>query len=190
MEAIVNSYKSRIFPKSKQEKISSRGLYQRYIITFLALQIPSMTRRALARPLAIKFNLSLRSAYEHVSIELEKSLVPDGIVERAESVPTDRGPRIYQEEGIQCYRLTNLGMLVASCLDEIGLDDRKRLLRNLLISNGYDDLVPDHNLRRELLSYLEEYPQFTLELVKDGIRKFLDGKLNHPLDSIPKKSSS
>jgi hypothetical protein len=187
MQASANPYRSCLFPRSKREKIPSRGLYQRFIIMLLALQLSSMTRRALAKPLATKFNLSQRSAYEHVSTELEKCLVPDGIVEKAGSVPAVRGPKIYQVDGIPCYRLTSLGILIASCLDEVSLDDRKRLLTNFLISkSGSGNLIADYKLRRELLFHLKKYPEFTLGLVRDSVHRFLDGQLSHPLDSIPR----
>jgi len=176
-------YKSSIFPRSKNQKVSSRGLYQRHIIASLALQLSSMTKRAIARLIAQKFNLSLRSAYEHVMIELDRCLIPDGLVEQEGTVPAARGPRVYQINGIPCYRLTELGMLVASSLDEINMEDRKKLFQNYLKSSA----ELEEGKKEQLLYHLKKYPAFTLELVKHGVSQFLEGQIKHPLDVIPQK---
>lgn len=177
-------YKSCIFPRSKNQKVSSRGLYQRHIIASLALQISSMTKRAIARLVAQKFGLSLRSAYEHVMMELDRCLIPDGIVEQEGTVPAARGPRIYQVNGIPCYRLTDLGMLIASTLDEISIDDRKKLFQHYLMSSG---TKLEEDKKEQLLYHMKKYPDFTLELMKHGVSRFLEGRIKHPLDIILQK---
>ncbi|MEW6605048.1 MAG: hypothetical protein AB1351_10250, partial [Thermoproteota archaeon] len=134
---------------------------------------------------SIKFNFTQRIAYDHVSKELEECLVPDGIVEKVESVLSVRGPRIYRIRGVACYSLTFLGLLVATCLDEISLDDRKKLLANLLMTENGSDLIGDYKARKQLLSHLKKYPEFTLDLVKNGVLRFLEGQSHHPLNNIP-----
>ena len=185
MQTSIDPCKSALFPKSKEKQVSTRGLYQRYIVALLAFQISTMTRRAIARPFSIHFNLPQRSAYEHVSKELEECLVPDGVVEKVESVPSARGPRIYRIKGVACYSLTLLGILVATCLDEINMDDRKRLLANVL-SSEISDFTMDRKAKKQLLSHLKKYPDFTLLLIKDGVLRYLKGQLHHPLEDIPK----
>lgn len=177
-------YKSKLFPKNKNEnKVPIRGLYQRYIISLLALNISSMTKRALAKPLAKEFGVSMRSAYEHVMKELEECLIPDGIVELADTVLSVRGPRIYQTRGISCYCLSTIGILIAAALDEIDIDERKRILQRFLESeNVLPQSLSEHSIKEEILDHLQEYPQFTLELVEKGVSQFLEGRLNHPLN--------
>jgi hypothetical protein len=179
-----NPYRSRMFPRRRNEdKIPVRGAYRRFIIFSLALQLSSMTKRALAKLLAQEFGISMRSAYEHVMIELKECLVPDGIVEVAGTVPSVRGPKIYQTKGIPCYRLSSIGILVAAALDEINMDERKKILQRFLTSE--DIMLPlslSERGRMEILEHLQEYPQFTLELVEKGVSQFLEGKLEHPLD--------
>ena len=149
----------------------------------LALQLSSMTKRALAKLLAQKFGVSMRSAYEHVMIELEQCLILDGIVEVEGTIPSDRGPRIYQTRGIPCYRLSGIGILIAATLDEISIDQRKKILQHFL---GSEDMLlrslNKRGVKEEILDHLQEYPQFTLELVEKGVSQFLEGKLMHPLD--------
>lgn len=178
-----NPYRSKLFPRRRnKDKIPVRGVYQRFIISSLALQLSSMTKRALAKLLAQKFGVSMRSAYEHVMIELEQCLIPDGIVEIEGTIPSDRGPRIYQTKGIPCYRLSGIGILIAATLDEMNIDQRKKILQHFLAS---EDLLPwSLNKRgvKEIQDHLQEYPQFTLELVEKGVTQFLEGRLKHPLD--------
>lgn len=72
--------------------------------------------------MAKKFGMSLKSAHAHTNIELSESLIPSGIVEHAGTVPTTRGPRILQLSGIPCFHLSLLGTLVASCIEEVGIE--------------------------------------------------------------------
>jgi hypothetical protein len=184
-------YKSKLFPKDKNEnKIPIRGLYQRYIISLLALNISSMTRRALAKPLAREFGVSMRGAYEHVMKELQECLIPDGIVEVAdERALSVRGPRIFQTRGIPCYRLSPIGTLIAAALDEIDIGERKNILQHFLVSESALLQFPSkHNIRDEILDHLQKYPQFTLELVEKGVSQFLEGRLKYPLDIFLQRS--
>jgi len=182
-------YKSKLFPKNKNEnKVPNRGLYQRYIISLLALNISSMTKRALAKPLAKEFGVSMRSAYEHVMKELEECLIPDGIVELADLVLSVRGPRIYQTRGIPCYRLSNIGILIAAALDEISIEERKKILQRFLASESQLKSSNEHDIKEEILDHLQKYPQFTLELVQKGVSQFLEGRLKHPLDIFLQRS--
>jgi hypothetical protein len=183
-------YKSKLFPKNKNEnKVPIRGLYQRYIISLLALNISSMTKRALAKPLAKEFGVSMGSAYEHVMKELEECLIPDGIVELADLVLSVRGPRIYQTRGIPCYRLSNIGILIAAALDEISVEERKKILQRFLASESLlSKSSNERGIKEEISDHLQKYPQFTLELVQKGVSQFLEGMLKHPLDIFLQKS--
>ncbi|MEO9363298.1 MAG: hypothetical protein ABI348_05295 [Nitrososphaera sp.] len=163
-----------------------RGAYQRFIITCMAQQVSSITKRVLARQMAKKFGMSLRNAYTHTYTELNCSLIPGGIVEQDGAVPATRGPRIFQLDGVPCFRLSGLGMLLACSLDEIDIKDRMQLFRQYLDS--------DRSWRRdprkgELLSHLEAYPEFTLELLKQGAAQYLQGKADHPLSLFPTRKS-
>ena len=175
--------RSKLFPKNRNEKkVPMRGLYQRFIICVLAVNISSMTKRALAKPLAKEFGVSMRAAYEHVMKELEECLIPDGIVEVGDTVPSARGPRVYQTNGISCYCLSNIGILVAAALDEISIEERKMILQRFLMSERLSPQCLERSMIQEILDHLQKYPQFTLELVEKGVCLFMEGRLKDPLN--------
>jgi hypothetical protein len=166
--------------------LRKRGAYQRFIIVCMAQQVSSITKRVLARQMAKKFGMSLRNAYTHTYTELNASLIPSGIVEQDGAVPATRGPRIIQLNGVPCFRLSGLGMLLACGLDEIDIKDRMKLFRQYLDS---DKSWRRDSRKGELLSHLEAYPEFTLELLKHGAAQYLQGKVDHPLSVLPMRKS-
>jgi hypothetical protein len=145
-----------------------------------------MTRIAIAKIFARRFNTNLKNAYSHVLTELQESLIPAGIIEQDGSIIPVRGPTVFRIQGIPCYCLTDLGLLVASCLDEIEIEDRKKLLYRSLASENISNLE-ELMVREELLAHLNDYPEFTLELVKNGVLKYLEGRINSPLDILPRR---
>ena len=180
-----NGSKLRIFLTPKDKTLSSRSIHQRFIIMILAFEVSSMTRGAIAKRFARRFGTTTKNAYSQVLKDLQKCLIPGGIVEQEGSIQPSRGPMILQVYGIPCYRLTSLGLLIASCIDEISIDDRIKLLRRYLASesiSNFDELI----IREQLLAHLREYPEFTLELVKHGASRFLEGRIDHPFDIIPR----
>lgn len=167
--------------------LRKRGTYQRFIIACMAQQVSSITKRVLAKQMAKKFGMSLRNAYTHTYTELNDSLLPGGIVEQDEVVPATRGPRIFQLNGVPCFRLSGIGTLMACCLEEeIDADERAQLLRRYLDS---DRSWRQDSRKDELLSHLQAYPEFTLELLKHGATQYLQGKVDHPLSILPTRQS-
>jgi hypothetical protein len=185
MSKVGHLHKVRIFQYYRDGTLSSRAIYQRFIVLCLGSQVSSMTRGALAKLFAKRFSIHNRTAYGHVLIELQECLIPYKIVEEEGIIPALRGPLILQAEGIPCYRLTKTGSLVYSCLEELNYEERKKALERYLayenISN-IDELI----IREQLLVHLGEYPEFTLELVKHGVSQFLDGQISHPFDIVPR----
>ncbi|MEM3094926.1 MAG: hypothetical protein QXX64_04740 [Nitrososphaera sp.] len=183
-----------LFPRATQStSVPNRGIYQRLIIASLALHVSSMTRSALAKVIAKKLGITWKNAYNHIMNELNSCLIPSGIVIENGNIPSIRGPRIYQMTGIPCYSLSDIGILVACSLEELDIEVRKSLLQQLLNNNRQRTKVGgrsfiDARQREELVAHLQSYPQFTLELVKSGVIKFLEGKIHHPLDIIPKSN--
>jgi hypothetical protein len=170
-----------VFPTSSGT-IRKRGTYQRFIIVCMTQQVSSITKRVLARQMAKKFGMSLRNAYTHTYIELNDSLIPSGIVEQDGVVPATRGPRVFQINGVPCFRLSKFGILVACSLDEIDIDKRMLLFAEYLET---DSLWHQDPRKEELLSHLQAYPEFTLELLKRGVIEYLEGKADHPLSILP-----
>ncbi len=175
-----------IFPKSQASGISLRGTHQRYILVCLVQQLFSMTKGALAKELAKKFEISLRNAYTHVYQELNDNLVPSGIVEVDGFLPATRGPRVFQMNGVPCFRLSLLGTVVAASLDEIDVEKWIELLQQYL---GDDSIVQQigRDTKDEILSHLDKFPDFTLELIRYCVVQFLEGKTRYPLENLKKK---
>jgi hypothetical protein len=137
-----NFSKLRIYPRN-DKMISRRGIKQRFIIGSLGTQVSSMTRGALSKLFAKKFGISVESAYHYVWEELEKCLIPSGIVCECGNLHPIRGSLILQMKGIPYYRLTNFGLLIASSLEELDEEKREELLRRyeqlkISESNGND----------------------------------------------------
>jgi hypothetical protein len=152
----------------------------------MAQQMPSITKRVLAKQMAKKFNMSLSNAYNHIYIELSDSLIPSGIIEQDGIVPATRGPRIFQTDGIPCFRLSEIGVLVACSLDEVDVERRALLFREYVNSSKLLNQQQDSR-KDELLFHLQTYPEFTLELLKHGVLQYLKGKLDHPLSVLPSR---
>lgn len=179
--------KVQIFPASTVRALRRRGAYQRFIVVCLVQQVSSITKSVLAKQLAKKFGMSLKNAYTHTYMELNESLLPSGIVEQDGVLPATRGPRIFQLNGVPCFRLSALGMLVACSLDEIGINERILLFRRYLDA---DRSWQKDSRKEELLSHLQVYPEFTLELLKHGVSQYLEGKVEHPLSVLPMRKTS
>jgi hypothetical protein len=151
----------------------------------LAFEVSSMTRGVIAKLFARRFDTTTKNAYSQVLRELQEYLIPAGIVEQQGIIHPVRGPLILRIQGIPCYQLTSLGLLVASCLDEISIDDRTKLLQRYMTAetiSNFDELI----VREQLLAHLREYPEFTLELIKHGVSQFLEGRIDHPFNIIPR----
>jgi hypothetical protein len=185
MSNVGHLHKVRVFQYSKNGMLSNRALHQRFIIFCLGSHVSSMTRGALAKLFAKRFSIHNRTAYGHVLIELQECLIPYKIVEEEGIIPALRGPLILQEEGIPCYRLTNIGTLIYSCLEELSYEERKKILERYLAYENISD-IDELIIREQLLLHLAKYPEFTLELVKQGVSRFLDGHISHPFDIVPK----
>ena len=123
-----------IFEHRRDSTLRSRGIKQRIVVKLLAsLQVADVTRGVLAKRLAAELGIPRANAYQYAYKELEECLIPNGIVEETGTtiLPT-RGPGQLQNAGIPCYSLTGLGMLVASTLEELGIEKQKELLKRYL----------------------------------------------------------
>lgn len=140
-----------------------------------------MTKGALAKLLAKECGVSINTAYEHVLKEVNSCLIPDDVIEEDGRIPPVKGPRQFQVFGISCYRLTDLGLLIASSLDEIPIDKRFGIIETYFTSfnpsNSYEVYM-----KTQVTHHMQEYPEITLQLVKFGVCQFLMGRINHPFD--------
>lgn len=172
----------RIFSKTGKKLPSSRGTKQRFIIESLTLQ-KNMTRTTLAKLFAEKFMVPESHAYHYVFKELHECLIPNGMVEEAGKIKPLRGSRILQSCGIPCYRLTEIGSMLAMSLDDLDIEKRKELLKGYLFTTK---ILNAHKfaLCEKMLAQLEKSPEKTLEIVKNGVHQFINGKITNPFEII------
>lgn len=175
----------RIFEHRKDSTLRSRGIKQRQVIKLLAsLQVADVTRGVLAKHLAAEFGVPRANAYHYVYKELEECLIPNGIVEETGTtiLPT-RGPGQLQNAGIPCYRLTGFGMLIASTLEELGIEKQKEFLKRYLAYSKVSGAA-EFAVNEWLESTLRKHPEYAIELAGYCMRDFVQGKSAHPLDAI------
>jgi hypothetical protein len=174
-----------IFERRRDSTLRSRGVKQRLVVKLLAsLQVADVTRGVLAKHLAAELGIPRANAYQYAYKELEECLIPKGIVEETGTaiLPT-RGPGQLQNAGIPCYRLTGLGMLVASTLEELGIEKQKELLKRYLACSKVSGAA-EFAANEWLGSTLRKYPDYAIELAGHCVRDFVQGKSAHPLDAI------
>lgn len=156
--------------RSRKGVLSNEARRQRAIIAYLAVeQDPELrTRIAMAHALAVKFNTRWQNIYSSIFRDMDEILIPAGIVREEGRLPPKRGPRALQHEGVPYYALTQAGMLIASCLDEVG-DARMSILRQCI------DTIEQDRLREGMLLLLEVAPSLTLRLTREYV-------MHHSLD--------
>jgi len=170
-----------IFEHCKDNSLRSRGVKQRLIIRFLAsVQVADITRGVLARHLASELGISRPNAYHYAYKELEVCLIPNGIVEETGIIMPARGPGQLQDAGIPCYRLTELGMLVASSLEELGIEKQKELLHRYLVLCKVSNAA-EFSVNERFLSMLRNHPESAVELASYCVRDFIHGRSTCPL---------
>jgi hypothetical protein len=125
-----------------------------------------MTKGALAKELAKKFKISLSLKCLHPRISGVKRQSCSIRYCRVDGfLPATRGPRVFQMNGVPCFRLSLVGTVVAASLDEIDVEKRIELLQQYL---GDDSIVQQigRDTKDEILSHLDKFPDFTLELIR------------------------
>ena len=175
-----------MFKTYKNKHLSSHALRQRFILKSLALykeQPLYMTRGNLSTLLAQEFNISKKNAYQYIFKELRTCLIPNQFVEEAGNVLTTKGPRILQRKGIPSYRLTKMGILVTSAFEELEIKKRKELLEDYLISAKFLNIY-EFSVNERLIFQLRKYPEFSLESIRQGVLRYIEGRTNHPFDII------
>lgn len=172
----------RIFSKTRNKTPSSRGIKQQFIIESLILQ-KNMTRTTLAKTFAERFTIPESHAYHYIFKELHECLIPNGIVEEAGKIKPLRGSRVLQSCGIPCYRLTEIGSILAMSMDNLDIEKRKEILRCYLLS---EKILNAHKIALcdKMLRLLEKSPETTLDMVKSGVNQFISGKIKIPFQII------
>ncbi|MCS6767360.1 MAG: hypothetical protein RMJ59_00440 [Candidatus Nitrosocaldus sp.] len=153
--------------KGGKGRLSSEAKRQREMIAYLAIeQGPEFrTRIAIAHALASKFNTRWQNIYSSIFRDLDEILIPADIVREKGRLPPRRGPRALQHEGVPYYELTQRGMLIASCLNEVG-EYNASILRQCIYA------MEEDSLRDGMLLLLEVAPSLTLRLIREYVMHY------------------
>jgi hypothetical protein len=170
--------------KTRKDKFTGEAKRQRGIIAHLATeQSPELrTRTSIAHAIAKKHDILWQNIYSGIFKDLEEILIPLGIVRIGGRLPLRRGPRALQLEGVPFYELTEAGLLVASCIDELGAN-RMKLLESYILSIPTGD--PSQKVMcTGILLLIRMTPCFVSKIISEYIYAYSRGLIENltPID--------
>ncbi len=170
--AIFNTFKTR------RNKFTGEAKRQRGILAHLAAeQSPELrTRTSIAHFIANKHGILWQNIYSGIFRDLDEVLIPSGVVKEGGRLPLRRGPRALQLEGVPFYELTEAGLVVASCIEEI--DDRMRLLKDYIRTIPYTD-KDESTMFKGLLLLMDIAPAFISKIISEYIYAYTTGVIQN-----------
>ena len=170
--------------KTRKDKFTGEAKRQRGIIAHLAIeQSPELrTRTSIAHAIAKKHDILWQNIYSGIFKDLEEILIPLDIVRIGGRLPLRRGPRALQLEGVPFYELTEAGLLVASCIDELGTK-RMKLLESYLLSIPAGD-QSQRIMCTGILPLIRMTPCFVSKIINEYIYAYSRGLIENltPID--------
>ena len=170
--------------KTRKDKFTGEAKRQIGIIAHLAIeQSPELrTRTSIAHAIAKKHDILWQNIYSGIFKDLEEILIPLGIVRIGGRLPLRRGPRALQLEGVPFYELTEAGLLVASCIDELGAK-RMELLESYLLSIPAGD-QSQRIMCTGILLLIRMTPCFVSKIINEYIYAYSRGLIENltPID--------
>jgi hypothetical protein len=170
--------------KTRKDKFTGEAKRQRGIIAHLAIeQSPELrTRTSIAHAIAKKHDILWQNIYSGIFKDLEEILIPLDIVRIGGRLPLRRGPRALQLEGVPFYELTEAGLLVASCIDELGAK-RMELLESYLLSIPAGD-QSQRTMCMGILLLIRMTPCFVSKIINEYIYAYSRGLIENltPID--------
>jgi hypothetical protein len=170
--------------KTRKDKFTGEAKRQRGIIAHLATeQSPELrTRTSIAHAIAKKYDILWQNIYSGIFKDLEDILIPSGIVRIGGRLPLRRGPRALQLEGVPFYELTEAGLLVASCIEELGAN-RMKLLESYILSIQTGD-QSQMVMCKGILLLIRMTPRFVSKIINEYIYSYSRGLIENltPID--------
>jgi hypothetical protein len=170
--------------KTRKDKFTGEAKRQRGIIAHLATeQSPELrTRTSIAHAIAKKYDILWQNIYSGIFKDLEDILIPSGIVRIGGRLPLRRGPRALQLEGVPFYELTEAGLLVASCIEELGAN-RMKLLESYISSIQTGD-QSQMVMCMGILLLIRTTPCFVSKIINEYIHAYSRGLIENltPID--------
>ena len=107
--------------RTRPGELSAKALRQRAIIQMLAERSnpQDRTRTGLAKSLAAATSSKWQTVYPAIFGDIEKIMIPLGIIREEGRLPLRRGPRMMQERGSPHYSLTQEGLVVALAIRDV-----------------------------------------------------------------------
>lgn len=170
--------------KTRKNRFTGEAKRQRGIIAHLATeQSPEFrTRTSIAHVIARKQGILWQNIYSGIFRDLDEALIPSGVIKEGGRLPLRRGPRALQLEGVPFYELTETGLLVASSIEEIGIE-RKKILEKYLASVPMHD-HSERTIFEGLLLLVKMAPSFAFKIINEYIYAYSSGFIDNitPLD--------
>jgi len=172
--------------KTHHAKSTREAKRQRGIIAHIAIEKDpkGKTRTAIAHILAKKYDIAWQNIYSAIFKDLDEVLLPAQVVKEGGRLPIKRGPKALQMEGIPYYELTNIGLIIASTIEETGdIRIRMKLLESYISNSNYNkkedsDINTNNTTINEGILLLSRYaPSFILKLISEYIMAYNHGEI-------------
>ncbi|HXV89575.1 MAG TPA: hypothetical protein VD710_10870 [Nitrososphaeraceae archaeon] len=164
--------------KTKRNKFTGEAKRQRGIMTHLVLEKnPELrTRTSIAHAIAKNNGILWQNIYSGIFKDLDEVLIPSGVVKEAGRLPLRRGPKALQLEGVPFYELTETGILVASCIEELG-NIRMKILESYF-DNMNSNASGDDVMKKSILLLLKTIPSFVIKIISAYIYAYTTGEID------------
>lgn len=177
--------------KTYHSKSTREAKRQRGIIAHIAIEKDPKfkTRTSIAHMLAKKYEVAWQNIYSAIFKDLDEVLLPAQVVKEGGRLPIKRGPKALQIEGIPYYELTNIGLIIASTIEETGdIRIRMKLLESYIWNSNInlqeENSNNNNNIINEGILLLSRYaPSFILKIINEYILAYIHGEVEK-LDSI------
>ncbi|MDQ6724501.1 MAG: hypothetical protein M3Z01_09635 [Thermoproteota archaeon] len=172
--------------KTHHTKSTREAKRQRGIIAHIAIENDpkGKTRTSIAHILAKKYEVSWQNIYSAIFKDLDEVLLPAQVVKEGGRLPIKRGPKALQIEGIPYYELTNIGLIIASAIEETGdIRLRMKLLESYILNSNFngkeeDDGNYNNTTINEGILLLSRYaPSFILKIINEYIIAYNHGEI-------------
>jgi hypothetical protein len=173
--------------KTHQTKSTREAKRQRGIIAHIAIEKDPKykTRTSIAHILAKKYEVAWQNIYSAIFKDLDEVLLPAQVVKEGGRLPIKRGPKALQIEGIPYYELTNIGLIIASTIEETGdIRLRMKLLESFISNSNFnvkeedEDENNNNTTINEGILLLSRYaPSFILKIINEYIIAYNHGEI-------------
>ncbi len=172
--------------KTHHTKSTREAKRQRGIIAHIAIENDpkGKTRTSIAHILAKKYEVSWQNIYSAIFKDLDEVLLPAQVVKEGGRLPIKRGPKALQIEGIPYYELTNIGLIIASTIEETGdIRLRMKLLESYILNSNFNGKEEDNGnynnttINEGILLLSRYAPSFILKIINEYIIAYNHGEI-------------